>query len=186
MNQNHPIRSVDDLIAMIETGTPPKYLFFWGHTPLKNGATNQSCFSQWFESPFEINGERFQTAEHFMMVEKARLFADEEAAQNILASSTPNHAKALGRTVKNFDNDTWNLNRFDIVVKGNIAKFRQNPELAQFLSNSGDRVLVEASPPDRIWGIGMSKTDPLIEQPKSWKGLNLLGFALMAVRDHLK
>ena len=121
-----------------------------------------------------------------MMARKARLFNDEEAARKIIATREPNHVKAIGRTVKNFDETIWEKHRFKIVVEGNLAKFQQYPELAQYLLKTGDRILVEASPSDHIWGIGMAKDNPHVEQPKSWKGLNLLGFALMEVREKLK
>ncbi len=121
-----------------------------------------------------------------MMAAKARLFGDEVALQKILDASHPGEVKKLGRTVSNFNEDTWREERFRLVVEGNLAKFSQNEPLAQFLKNTGDRVLVEASPYDRIWGIGLAASDKHAEEPSFWKGLNLLGFALMDVRNRLR
>ena len=95
-------------------------------------------------------------------------------------------AKKLGRQIKHFDEQIWLEQRFDIVVKGNYLKFSQNPELKQFLLNTSYRVIVEASPVDPIWGIGMAADHRDAANPKRWKGLNLLGFALMQVRDQLE
>ena len=97
-----------------------------------------------------------------------------------------NAAKKLGRQVRNFDHARWEAARFDIVVRGNTAKFVQNEPLQSFLFGTGRRVLVEASPVDRIWGIGLAADDPRAMHPEQWRGLNLLGFALMAVRDVLQ
>ncbi len=176
------VRSTAGLIASLEQGHQPRYLFFWGHQPQKDGLIGKTCFSQWFEAAFTVDGTPYATAEHFMMAEKARMFADEEARARILSASTPAQAKKLGRGVRGFDEQTWNDARFEIVVKGNLAKFSQNPPLAAFLSQTGDRVLVEASPVDSIWGIGLAATDAEALTPHRWRGLNLLGFALMEVR----
>jgi ribA/ribD-fused uncharacterized protein len=124
----------------------------------------------------------YPTAEHFMMAEKARLFSDEEARAKILAAKSPAAAKKLGRTVRGFHEQRWDRARFDIVVAGSRAKFSQNPELGAFLAGSRDRVLVEASPVDRIWGIGLAAANPDASRPDKWRGLNLLGFALMQAR----
>ncbi|TDE51217.1 NADAR family protein [Nonomuraea mesophila] len=104
----------------------------------------------------------------------------------MLAAGHPGEAKALGRTVRGFDEATWNAHRYGIVVRGNIAKFGQHAELAAFLKGTSNRVLVEASPLDRVWGIGLAATDERAASPTTWLGLNLLGFALMAARDALR
>lgn len=104
----------------------------------------------------------------------------------MLAAPTPRSAKSLGRSVRNFDESMWSENRSSIVFDGNLAKFSQNPALASYLLDTKDRVLVEASPDDRIWGIGLSEDDRNVRNPERWRGLNLLGFALMRVREHLR
>lgn len=118
-----------------------------------------------------------------MMAKKALLFNDMEQYQNILSTQSPAEAKKFGRKVKNYDDKEWGRNGFAFVVEGNKHKFSQNLELKSFLLNTGDNIIVEASPFDKIWGIGTKahETDPL-----KWKGQNLLGFALMEVRDLLK
>ncbi len=120
-----------------------------------------------------------------MMAEKARLFGDSEIREKILRSGSPGAAKQLGREVRGFDQDIWERERFDIVVKGNVQKFSQNQELGKFLIDTKKRILVEASPVDRIWGIGLDATSEFANVPSKWRGLNLLGFALMEVRDYL-
>ena len=106
--------------------------------------------------------------------------------ERIIAAAHPSQAKNLGREVQGFTQSTWEQHRFDIVVRGNIAKFGQNPALKTFLLNTGHRILVEASPTDRIWGIGWSENDPQTQNPEQWRGLNLLGFALMVARSQLR
>lgn len=162
-----------------------KYVFFWGHQ-LPPSGISKSCFSQWYDSPFEVDTRHFLTAEHYMMYRKALLFNDVGAAERVLNATNPGHAKAIGREVQNFDQSIWDQHRFDIVVDGNTAKFSANPELKAFLLGTGDRILVEASPIDPIWGIGMAEDDPQCDNPNFWKGLNLLGFALMEVREQLR
>jgi hypothetical protein len=121
-----------------------------------------------------------------MMAEKARLFEDDEALDDVLDATSPAQAKAIGRRVRNFDDDTWCRHRFAIVVEGSLAKFGQNPLLAKFLLGTGKRVLVEASPPDRVWGIGLAADNTKSLNPRTWRGSNLLGFALMQARTRLR
>lgn len=180
------ILSIEELLIATQQGDPPKYLFFWGHTPSPDGSVSKSCFSQWFPSPFAVDGIQYPTAEHFMMAAKARLFADRENEELVLKASHPKQAKELGRKVRGFDEATWVRERYRLVVEGNLAKFSQNPELKEFLLGTGKRLLVEASPYDRIWGIGLSADHPDAANPQAWKGLNLLGFALMQVRATLQ
>jgi ribA/ribD-fused uncharacterized protein len=168
-----------------DAGEQLKYLFFWGHQPSRDGSVTQSCFSQWWEQPFEVEGLRYRTAEHWMMAGKARLFNDEEMLAKILEAKSPSQAKKFGREVRGFDQAAWEAARYGIVLQGNLHKFGQHPDLKDFLLRTGNKILVEASPFDRIWGIGIAKTAPNIEDLHTWKGLNLLGFALMEVRDLL-
>jgi len=169
-----------------QAGAWIKYLCFWGHTEKPSGETSAACLSQWYPAAFEVDGQRYATAEHFMMAEKARLFGDEATRTAMLSASKPGAVKALGRRVQGFDEARWQAARYDIVVRGNLAKFAQNEALRTFLLNTGERVLVEASPVDAIWGVGLAADDPRAEQPNQWQGLNLLGFALMDVRRSLR
>ena len=134
--------------------------------------------SQWSDHDFEVDGDHYKTAEHFMMGEKARLFGDEETRAKILASNHPGDAKKLGRQVRGFKEPLWTERRVEIVVRGNVAKFGQNPELKAYLLGTGERILVEASPKDKIWGIGLAAKDDGADDPKRWKGLNLLGLCV--------
>lgn len=162
----------------------PEFLFFWGHT-VKDEIT-KACFSQWFPFEFQENGNIYKTAEHYMMAGKARLFNDHEILEQILKTETPNQAKSLGRKVRNFDPETWNEHKYEIVKQGNRLKFSQNEKFKEFLLSTDDKILVEASPYDKIWGIGMLESDAKAKDPTQWNGENLLGFALMEVRDELR
>jgi ribA/ribD-fused uncharacterized protein len=185
MNATSAARDVQALCAGIAQGIEPRFLFFWGHRVPKDGSVTKSCFSQWYETPFTASGEHYRTAEHFMMAEKARIFDDEPIRKRILESRTPGEAKKLGRQIAGFDEAVWLRERFQVVVAANMAKFTQNAELREFLLQTGDRVLVEASPVDRIWGIGLAADHEDAARPARWPGLNLLGFALMEVRARL-
>jgi len=173
------------LRARSQSGERLRYLFFWGHRASRQRIT-AACFSQWYPAPFVVAGVSYATAEHFMMAQKAALFGDEQVRSRVLAATNPGAAKALGRSVHGFDEALWVAHRFDIVVQGNQAKFSQNPALSEFLQNTSERVLVEASPVDRIWGIGLSQDHPDAAHPERWLGLNLLGFALMQVREQAR
>ena len=120
-----------------------------------------------------------------MMYRKALLFEDQSAAEKLLKATNPGAAKAIGREVKGFDQPVWEQHRFEIVVAGNLAKFGSDTALRAFLLGTVNRILVEASPVDRIWGIGMAEDDPDCTNPNLWRGDNLLGFALMEVRNRL-
>jgi ribA/ribD-fused uncharacterized protein len=178
--------NIDWLKKEFEKADRLKYLFFWGHTPHKDGITNSSCLSQWWECRFENDWLKFNSTEHWMMYKKALLFNDSGIAEQILQCDSPGEAKALGRKVSDFDNNMWIKHRMDIVIEGNRLKFSQNEDLKTFLLNTKERVLVEASPVDEVWGVGLSRDSNKIDNPNTWRGLNLLGFALMEVRDLLK
>ncbi len=160
------------------------FVFFWGHHEGKNGV-GKSCFSQWYPCAFEVDGQQYNCAEQYMMAQKAKLFDDEEIYGQILLETDPKAIKRLGRLVKNYDDAVWSAKRFEVVVKGNMAKFSQNEALRKFLLGTGSRIIVEASPKDRLWGIGLDEFAKDAVDPTLWKGENLLGFALMEVRDRL-
>nr|WP_211245825.1 NADAR family protein [Actinomadura oligospora] len=171
---------MEELLELELRGELPKFVLFWGGTQPKG------CLSQWYPSPFTVDGVEYPTAEHFMMCEKARLFGDEASVREILASPDPGRAKAFGRKVRGFDEDAWLENRYDIVRRGSVAKFAADPDLRGYLMSTGGKVLVEASPQDRVWGIGYDEFAPQAVRPSQWRGLNLLGFALMDARDELR
>lgn len=178
--------SVEKVCNKFKDGGNLEFIFFWGHTKNKNGKITKACFSQWYLSDFQIDGVLYNCAEKYMMAEKARLFKDYETLEEILFATEQPQIKALGRKVKNFHKETWNKEKYTIVKKGNLAKFSQDEELKEFLLSTEDKIIVEASPYDYIWGIGMAANDENITNPKEWKGENLLGFVLMEVRDLLK
>lgn len=174
-----------DIRIAYNNGDNLNFLFFYGHTN-DTGHINKSCLSQWYPSPFMINGVLYKTCEHWMMAEKARLFNDEEFEELIINCKTPSEAKSYGRKVKNFDEKIWKKKARQIVCQGNHAKFSQNTKLKEFLVSTGDTILVEASPYDKIWGIGLGANDVRVFNPNEWQGENLLGFCLMEVREILK
>lgn len=161
------------------------FVFFWSHKGSKITVT-RACLSQWYPCCFTVDGIVYNCAEQYMMAEKARIFGDEDTRQRILSETDPEKIKDLGREVRAFDPELWNKQKFDVVKKGNQAKFSQNKALLDFLLGTDTRVLVEASPYDRIWGIGMREDNKDILRPDKWYGTNLLGFALMVVRDELR
>lgn len=178
--------SVDWLTGKIRSHEKVKFLYFWGHTNSSGSSTGKFCLSQWFESPFRVAGVEYLTAEHWMMAQKALLFDDSEAYQKILMARTPGEAKHLGRHVSNYDQTVWDQRKYEIVKEGSLHKFSQNPVHLEFLLGTAQRVLVEASPLDSVWGVGLAQEDPRIEDVATWPGQNLLGFALMEARDNLQ
>ncbi len=176
---------LDEIQTRARDGEQFEFLFFWGHQPSKNDTITKSCLSQWYAAPFVVDGLVYPTAEHWMMAEKARLFGDSAAVDSILAAPDPKAAKALGRKVKSFNGQLWEARYREIVTRGNIEKFRQHEPLRDFLLASSGSVIVEASPYDRIWGIGLKHSDEQALGPTKWRGANPLGFALMDVRSAL-
>jgi ribA/ribD-fused uncharacterized protein len=141
----------DELIRQVSSDQRIKYLHFWGHTPRRDGTIGPSCLSQWWPSPFVVDGVRYATAEHWMMASKARLFGDADAERKAIEAGSPGAAKTAGRLVRGFDETIWKRERFAIVRSdsGSVHKFGQDAALRDFLLATGDRVLVEASPRDR-------------------------------------
>lgn len=176
---------LNELVERVRDGEPTSYLWFWGHRPRPDGTLGPGCLSQWWTSAFTVGDVRYATAEHWMMAAKARLFKDPEAERNVLSAPTPAAAKQAGRLVNGFDSAVWERERFAIVLEGSVHKFGADPALRSYLLSTGDRVLVEASPTDRVWGIGLTADDERAQDPARWLGLNLLGFALMEARERL-
>lgn len=138
--------------------------------------------SQWYNCRFIINNIEYNCAEQYMMAEKARVFNDQNTLRDIMSTDDPRMQKSLGRKVKNFDKRIWDHFCYPIVLAGNFAKFKQNQDLKEYLLSTGNKVLVEASPYDTIWGIGLGIQDPLRLDQKNWRGQNLLGSAIMEAR----
>gem|GEM_PF-168162 len=183
------IRPLDSgsLMQAVAAGATFQFRPFYGHTPRADGALSDAVFSQWYAlAPFPHEGTRYFTAEQFMMAAKARLFEDHETLASILVEPDPGKVKALGREVRGYDDARWAAARFDAVTTGSVAKFSSTPELRAYLLATGDEVLVEAAPRDCIWGIGLGRQNALVSQPAKWRGLNLLGFALMRARERLR
>ena len=155
--------------------TTDTHVFFWGGE-----------FSNWFTCYFEYQDHEFFNSEQAFMWEKARFFRDEEMAELILHTQNPKDAKALGRKVRGFDTERWMVGSYAYMVAVNYAKYSQNPRLRDKLLATGDKTLVEASPHDKIWGIGMSENNPNCLDETKWQGMNLLGKALMQVRKQIK
>lgn len=147
----------------------------------------REIYSNWHPARFVDEGGRaFENSEQFMMWGKATLMGDHLMAERMLAVSDPKALKAMGRQVKGYDDARWVAHRLAVVVQGCYLKFSQNPAMKAELLATGDRMLVEASPDDRIWGIGLEESDPRCLDRAQWQGLNLLGEALMVVRELLR
>jgi len=171
---------------LLASPAPTALCMFWGNQPDKRGIITKSCLSQWWQSDFTFGGDQYCCMEQCMMAGKARLFDDHATLAEIMAAKDPRVIKALGRKVQGFEETAWNEIKYALIVAGNACKFGQNAQLKEFLLSTGDAVLVEASPYDQIWGIGLSEEDPRSRDPRQWRGQNLLGFALMEVRDQLR
>ena len=156
------------------------FVFFWGPEH-QNGE-----FSNWYPSPFVHDEIEYNCAEQFMMHKKAILFGDTEVAGLIMEQTDPKKQKFLGRQVRGFDQQQWMNVCVDVMVPGLVSKFTQDEDLLRIILETKDAILVEASPLDKIWGIGMDRKDPDATDPTKWKGLNLLGDALMRARDEIK
>lgn len=157
------------------------FLFFW---------RTEDIYSQWHPSTFvkQLGNEYqfYSNAEQYMMAAKAKLFGDEETWLKILETSDPREIKQLGREVRYYNDVLWTSLRYGIVREASFLKFSQNNELCESLCRTGNLVLVEASPYDKIWGVGMAEDHPDITDPSKWQGQNLLGKALMDVRAVLQ
>ena len=151
-----------------------KFTFFW------NGP-----FSQWASAKFTVGGVEYNCTEQYMMAMKAMFFDDDEALKSIMSTSSPYKQKHYGRLVENFDADKWSKVCEDFVYVGNYAKFTQNQEYYEDLMKTIGTTLVEASPVDKIWGIGLNAQDKRAQSRDTWRGLNLLGETITKVRDSL-
>jgi|SRR5579872_10861 len=165
----------------METDT---HVFFYGHKPNSLGV---HIFSQFYQCEFTDpkTNKTYSSAEQWMMYHKALFFDDAETAEHIMQLSDPTQIKNLGRHVRNFDDTLWNTRKFEFVVQGNYLKFSQNSSFLSRLKATGNKTLAEASPTDKIWGIGLSKEEAVDINPIDWPGQNLLGLALMRVREML-
>ncbi|MBR6179053.1 MAG: NADAR family protein [Bacteroidales bacterium] len=170
--------------SILKKYTREDFVFFWHEYP--HDPVQKTCLSQWYACNFCVSGIEYFTTEQYMMASKALLFKDLDVYQKIFQAKTPQEFKNLGKLVKNYDDAVWNLHKDRIVVEGNYAKFSQNPALKNFLLSTGNKILAEASPYDKIWGIGLEESDDRVLDPAQWQGENHLGFALMKVRDMLR
>ena len=176
---------LEDLLNEINNKKKYQYVFFYGHKE-QPGKITKACFSQWYPCEFTEDNIMYNCMEQYMMAHKAILFNDKETLAKIMHETNPGTIKKLGRQVINFDEKIWDENCRQIVENGNYLKFTQNEDLKNFLLSTGEKILVEASPYDAIWGIKMKINTPGIENPKNWLGKNYLGFALTNVKNKIK
>ena len=155
-------------------------IFFW-HEDERNG-----YLSNWYESPFTVDGFRYLHVEQYIMAEKAKLFGDTERYTQILRATTPGDCKALGKQVTPYEDKVWAYFRAEVLKKGLFAKFSQNGALRQQLLSTGDELLAEASPGDKVFGIGLDAAAAAKLSSTAWPGENLLGHALMELRPVLR
>lgn len=163
-----------------------KYIFFYSHIKSEKDTINKHIFSQFYPCNFKDNhGIKYNCAEQYMMAKKAEYFKDYTIYKKIMLENSPNIIKKYGRQVKNFNTYDWGKVKYNIVKKGNMYKFSQNENLKKILLLTGNKILAEASKYDHIWGIGLYEKDVDIKDKSKW-GKNLLGKALMKVRNTLK
>ena len=160
----------------VDPETPERFFFFWG---------KESPLSQWHPAPVGFGRLTFPTAEHWMMAGKALVFGDEEIFELLTQTSSPAAAKALGRKVRGFDEGVWRERSKDVVYLGNELKFA-DPDLGAFLRSTAGATLVEASPLDRIWGIGYGADNPRASRRSAWRGENRLGHILTSLRADME
>ena len=186
INKLFHVTEFEPFIMEFAAGRKRELCLFWGHQPSEDGQLTKSCLSQWWMEDFYTMADSYLCMEQYMMAAKAELFGDKEIRDQILKCSDQKQIKALGRKVRGFEQKVWDKFKYAIVLLGNWHKFSQNRELREFLLSTGDSVLVEASPYDAIWGIRLAASSPEAQDPMKWRGQNLLGFALMEVRDELR
>lgn len=178
--------SLEALRDAVRAGQRFEYVMFWRPRAAADGSVTASCLSQWWMGDFVVDGATYSSAEQWMMAGKARLFGDDAALAAVMAENDPAKVKKLGRTVRGFDTARWRAACEEHVTRGNEAKFSQDARLRAYLLGTGDAVLVEASPHDAVWGIGLGAEDERATDPLRWPGENLLGFALMRARERLR
>lgn len=174
------------LIGKFDMGEFPELILFWGHVNKKETRQGEYMLSQWYPSPFSVNEIVYKSAGQWMMARKALLFGDRQAYKKIMDADRPEQVRSHGVTIAGFDEAKWSEWKYEIVKEGNFHKFNQNKKLRAYLLSTGDAVLAEANPFDKVWGIGLSADAKHVSDPYAWEGLNLLGFALMEIREYLR
>lgn len=174
------------LLEMNKVFVKKDFVFFWGNKASNTSRISKACLSQWWSCVFYENGIRYSSTEQYMMYQKALIFKDHIMAERIILTTNPKEIKGYGRKISGFDEEYWRKERERIVLQGNMLKFTQNTNLYDYLLSTKGKILVEASPFDRIWGIRMGENDENICNLNEWKGENLLGFILMEVRDRIQ
>ncbi|KAI6181761.1 NADAR family protein [Aphelenchoides besseyi] len=173
-------------VVTSELQTPKQVISVQDGRPIMPFYTHRYCFSNFFQTKFKFDGHEFYTSEQAFMYSKAKQFKDDQSKEAILRETDPKRCKMLGRKVSGFDKTLWDQISLNIMVEVLREKFGQNQTLREFLIGTGNALLAEAAPRDRIWGIGMGENNPKVANPKLWRGRNLLGVALMQVREELK
>jgi len=152
-----------------------KYILFYG-----------GIFSQWYKSDFTIGDITYSSAEQYMMANKADVFNDSDSLKEIMATDDPRRQKAIGRKVKGFEPEKWNEVAKRVVLAANVNKFTASQELKKAILSTGNKIIVEASPYDKIWGIGLAPDDPKALDESTWEGTNWLGEAVMEARKIIR
>lgn len=155
---------------------PDDYVFFWG-----------TYMSNFYPAKFVVDGIQYNCSEQYFMKKKQEMFdpTNIDLANQILNETDPKKIKKYGRQVNNFDNNVWDEHRYEIMKQGVYEKFKQNENIKRLLQSTGTKTLVEASPNDRIWGIGLGEVKARVTHPSKWRGTNLLGKVLMEVRNQI-
>jgi ribA/ribD-fused uncharacterized protein len=151
------------------------HIYFWG-----------GIFSQWYDCKFVEDRITFTSAEQYMMYHKAKAFNDYGSMFLVMDTTSPREQKAIGRAIKGYSDEIWGPIRYATVVQGNYLKFTQNEDLKALILSTGNKHIVEASPYDKVWGIGLGPADDKVLDESKWDGQNLLGKAVMEVRDRIR
>lgn len=173
--------TIEELPQVLETNN---IIAFW--KPKNTANIGSHVLTQWHKCKFKLGNFQYNNTEQYMMMEKAKLFEDDFIYEQLKKPMHPKEYKALGRKIRGFEEKTWDKAKVEIVYKGNHAKFTQNKDLEKYLVQTKDKIIIEASPYDTVWGIGLAVTSDDLLIPENWKGENLLGFILMQVREEIR
>ncbi|KJE19628.1 ribA/ribD-like protein [Frankia torreyi] len=185
LSTSGPPRSIEDLRRLEHQAAPLRFRYFWGQRQAVADGTGAGCLSLRWPARFAVDGVDYPSAQHYVLARKAGLFGDQAAAEAVLALPAPISLAAIGRRIRGFDEAVWDRHRYAVALAANSAKFAQNAILRTYLAGTAGLVLADISPRDRVWGIGCDRDDDRAGRPSAWPGRNLLGFALMEVRDAL-
>lgn len=177
-----PQYSVNNLLSM-EDIELAAYVFF---AEAEQGEINASCMNMKYIAPFDVGEDHYVSAEHYYLAEKAKIAGDFKSRELIKKATEPAEFRMLEREIENLNPVTWDEVKYAIALVGNYHKFWNNMALKKYLMTTEQKILAYTDSEDLIWGTGLDIDHEDAEDPSKWPGQNLLGFAIMELRDHLR